>query len=129
VLLLVREVEPQLSRAADSQVLEKIGELSSKDKPFREAKAALQTSIDALRTDALSNPELWVKLARCAYKCRSLSQAVHCARAALEDTTSTAQALALSAHKFSSRASNICAPSCRRCRLALAVLCLQRLVC
>lgn len=96
------------SKAVFMQVLQSIGEINAGSKPFKEAKEAVQQSIDALQNDSSSNAELWVKLARCAQGCSCLSQAVIAARIALGDSTSTPQALSLATNQSSKRALLLC---------------------
>lgn len=86
------------------QVLQSIGEISAGSKSFKEAKVAVQQSIDSLQSDSSSNPELWVKLARCALGCGCLSQAIIAARTALGDSTSSPPTLAHVANHPSKRA-------------------------
>jgi hypothetical protein len=92
-----------LFMAAFVQVLQTIGEVNTGSKPFKEAKAAIQQSIGTLKSDSNSNAEIWVKLARCALLCGFPSQAVIAARTALADSTSSPQALLLSATHPSER--------------------------
>lgn len=84
-------------------MLQLIGEVNTGSKSFREAKTAVQQSIDALQDDSGSNAELWVKLGQCALRSGCFPQALVAARKALDDSTSTPQALALSAIQSTKR--------------------------
>ena len=84
-------------------MLQSIGEINAGAKSLKDAKAAVQQAIDALRTDSSSNPELWVKLARCALGCGCLPQAITAARTALGDSTSSPQTLSQAADQPSKR--------------------------
>jgi hypothetical protein len=89
---------------SSEQVLQSIGAINAGAKQFKDAKATIQQSIDALQKDSSSNAELWVKLAQCALRSSCVMQAIVAARTALGDSSSSPKALALAAIQPSKRA-------------------------